>query len=386
MPLPILLALRSLTFRRIQTGLAVLGVALGVLALTLILGIQNGFREAFIRQILETSGHVTLSLRGRIVRDTEEKLRALRAEVPHLTGAAPAILGQAILEVESSFAGVNVKGFDPEQEHQVTKILDFVVDGDPGFSGANEFMIGARLANELGLRPGDPVKLVLPGGALYTMWVRAVIKSGVQTVDGQTVFTSLRFARKAFSYRGGVSHIFLACDHPDNARRVAEAAGELTGLDAESWMDQHEILLRAMDLERRAMFVIIALTLMVAGFGVSNVLTLMVYEKYRDVGILRSIGASRGDVLTMFLLQGLLIGFGGTVLGVLLCLGMGEVLQAYPIQLPGEIYYSQTLPIRFKREEFIAIACFSLVVATLAGLPSAVRAVRVDPVGVIHGG
>jgi lipoprotein-releasing system permease protein len=140
-----------------------------------------------------------------------------------------------------------------------------------------------------------------------------------------------------------------------------------------------------MDLERRAMFVIIALTLMVAGFGISNVLTLMVYEKYRDVGILRGVGTHRGVILWMFLLQGLAIGTLGTILGILLSLGLGDLLQRYPIQLPGEIYYTQTLPIRFDPSEFLVIAAISMLVAGLAGLPSAIRALRVDPVEVIHG-
>jgi len=384
-PLPILLALRALTFRKLQTGLAVLGVALGVLALTLILGIQNGFGQAFIEQILESAGHVTLSLRGRVIRDWEARIRDLQAQVPGLRGVAPAVLGQGILEVDSSFTGVNIKGLNPEHEREVTGLLGFLVEGEADFAGANEVLLGKRLAAELRVGVGDPVKLVLPGGALYNMWVRGILDSGVQQVDSQTVFTSLRFARKAFGYRDGVSHLFLACVDPDQAAEVARRAHEVTDLDAESWMDQHRTLLSAMDLERRAMFVIIALTLMVAGFGVSNVLTLMVYDKYQDVGILRSIGATRGVVLWMFLLQGLVIGMGGTLLGVLLSLGMGEVLQTFPIQLPGEIYYAKTLPIRFELVEFAAIAVFALLVSLLAGLPSTVRALRVDPVEVLHG-
>lgn len=386
MPISVLLALRSLSFRRLQTGLAVLGVALGVLALSLILGIQNGFRDAFIKQILESTGHVTLSLRGRVIRNFERRLEDLRSKVPGVAGAAPAVLGQGILEVDTSFTGVNLKGFDPAQERSVTRLLDFVIEGSGEFTGANEVLLGKRLAQELRVGVGDPVKLVLPGGGLHNMWVRGILDSGVQQVDSQTVFTSLRFARKAFGYQEGVSHLFVSCTAPDQANRVAAAAAEVTGLEGESWMDQHQTLLKAMDLERRAMFVIIMLTLMVAGFGVSNVLTLMVYDKYQDVGILRSIGVSRQVVLWAFLLQGLLIGMGGTLLGVLLSLGAGDLLQRYPIQLPGEIYYASTVPVHFQAHELVAIAALALVVSALAGLPSTLRALRVDPVEVIHGG
>jgi ABC-type lipoprotein release transport system permease subunit len=357
-----------------------------VLALTLILGIQNGFREAFIRQILETTGHVTLSLQGRVIRGYEERLESIRREVPGVIGAAPAVLGQGILEVESSFMGVNIKGFDPAQEGQVTRLVDFIQEGGArDFAGANEVLLGKRLAEDLRLQVGDPVKLVLPGGALYNMWVRGIVASGVQVIDRQTVFTSLRFARKAFGYQDGVSHLFVACKNPEQADLVARQVSEVTGLDGESWKQQHLTLLKAMDLERRAMFVIIALTLMVAGFGVSNVLTLMVYDKYQDVGILRSIGASRGTILWMFMLQGLLIGVGGTLLGIFLSIGAGELLQFFPIQLPGEIYYADTVPVQFRFNECFAIACFSLLVSLLAGLPSTLRALRVDPVEVIHG-
>lgn len=384
-PTSVILALRSLSFRRVQTALAVLGVALGVLALTLILGIQNGFREAFIRQILETTGHLTLSLHGQSIRGFEQRLATLREQVPEVVGAAPAVLGQGILEVDSSFMGVNLKGLDPQHEGSVTRLLDFVMEGGSvEFAGANEVLLGRRLAEDLRIRVGDPVKLVLPGGALYNMWVRGILDSGVQVVDRQTVFTSLRFARKAFGYRDGVSHLFLACRDPEDAGVVAARAAEVSGLDAESWMDQHQTLLKAMDLERRAMFVIIALTLMVAGFGVSNVLTLLVYDKYQDVGILRSIGASRSTILWMFMLQGLIIGVGGTLLGMGLSVVVGQALQSYPIQLPGEIYYADTVPVVFKAWECLLIACFSLLVSALAGLPSTIRALRVDPVEVIH--
>lgn len=391
MSLSLLLATRSLAFRKVQTALAVLGVALGVLALTLILGIQNGFRDAFVRQILETSGHASLSAGGARIRDVPGLLAALEP-VPGLAGAAPAILGQAILENESAFMGVNFKAIDPDLEPRVTKLLDFVVDGEASFSSSTEVMLGVRVAEQLRVRPGDPVKLVLPGGDLYDLWVRGVFDTGMSAVDSQLVLVDLRFAARALKFRDGVSHIFLACDDPERADHVVSAAYEVavarTGLrqsmGGESWKSTHATLLKAMDLERRAMLVIIALTLMVAGFGVSNVLTLMVYERHRDVGILRSMGASPSVMLWMFLLQGLLIGGGGAVLGCVASLGLGEALQRYPIPLPGDIYYADTLPIRFEVSEFLLIVGVSLLVAALAGLPSARRALMVDPAEVVH--
>ncbi len=384
MPLPLVLAIRSLVIRRFQTGLAILGVALGVLALTLILGIQNGFREAFVRQILETSAHLTLAAPGARLGDVEGRLATLRA-LPGVSGAAPAILGQGILEAGHAFSGVNFKAIDPEQETAVTRLLGFVIEGEASFSGPQEILVGSRLAKDLRLKPGDPVKLVLPGGELYDMWVRGVLDSGVGAIDAQTILVSLRFAARAMGFKDGVSHLFVACRDPEQAPAIAAEAARATGLVPETWQDSHRTLLKAMELERRAMFVIIALTLMVAGFGVSNVLTLMVTEKYRDVGILRSLGLSASGVLGAFLFQGLLIGIGGTLLGVGLSLGLGSLLEIYPIPLPGDIYYADTLPIRFSAREFLAISVLSLVVTALAGLPSARKAVRVDPAEVVHG-
>lgn len=383
MPLPLVLATRSLVYRRLQTTLAVVGVALGVMALTMILGIQNGFRAAFVRQILESAGHVTVSARGGVLGSVDRMVKDLSA-IPGVIGVAPAILGQGILEVDHAFSGVNFKAVDPAREGSVTRLLEFVVEGDSRFVGTNDVLVGKRLAEELSLHPGDRAKLVLPGGNLHDLWVRGVIDSGMNQVDAQTILVSLRFARRALGYREGVSHMFLACDDPEQADRVASDIETRTGLPAESWMDSHQTLLKAMELERRAMLVIIALTLMVAGFGVSNVLTLMVYEKHRDVGILRSMGAGAGTILATFLLQGVVIGCLGIAFGSAGSLLLGKALDTWPIQLPGDIYYAETLPVRFSWEEFAAIAFLSLVVTALAGLPSARRALAVDPVEVVH--
>lgn len=384
MPLPLVLAFRSLAFRRLQSVVAVLGVALGVLALNLIVGIQNGFRQAFVEQILESAGHVTLSAPGARIGNWEGRIEMIRRELPEVAGAAPAILGQAILEVETAFAGVNFKAVEPDREPEVTRLLEHVVAGEARFRGVNEVLVGSKLAAELRIKVDTPVKLVLPGGQLYDLWVRGIVESGVGHVDSQLILVSRRFAAKALKFGEGVSHIFLACRDPERADAVARDAARLTGLRAESWKDEHETLLKAMELERRAMFVIIALTLAVAGFGVSNVLTLMVYDRWRDIGILRSMGAPRPMIRSMFLLQGLLLGVGGTVVGLAGTGVLAALLRRYPIPLPGGVYYANTLPIRFDALEGLAVCILAVAIATLAGMPSAARALAVEPAEVVH--
>jgi lipoprotein-releasing system permease protein len=167
-PLPLVLAFRSLAFRRLQSVVAVAGVALGVLALNLIVGIQNGFRQAFVEQILESAGHVTLSAPGSRIGHWEGRIETLRRELPEVIGAAPAILGQAILEVDTAFAGVNFKAIEPDREPEVTRLLERVVAGEATFRGVNEVLVGSKLASELRITVDSPVKLVLPGASSTT--------------------------------------------------------------------------------------------------------------------------------------------------------------------------------------------------------------------------
>lgn len=379
------LAIRGLRFRLRQASVTVIGVFVGVLALIVILSVSNGFEKSLVEQILETSGHIQVFSKTHQIDGWEAQMRSI-AILPGVKAAAPAILAQGMIEneKEQTFSGANIKGIVPELEKQLNSIGSSVIQGSFKFFSQKEILLGAELARQLKVKLEDMVNLVSPDGTVYELRVVGIFRTGVAEFDFQTLFVPLELAQVAYGFKTGVSHLFVKTTDPLGARSLAEQIRQTTGLEAASWLDTNRVLLQAISLEKRVMFLVILLTLVVASFGIANVLTMMVFEKYREIGILRSLGSTRAQVLSIFLIQGTIIGMAGTVLG---CAGgyfVGVLLQIYPIDLPGSVYVADKVPVLFKATDFAAVAFMALVISLIASLFPARKAVAIEPMEAIR--
>lgn len=379
------LAIRGLTFRMRQTVLSMVGVMLGVLALTTILSVSNGFQRDLIKNILETTCHIqVMSMKEHEVGEYQKVTEAI-LKVPGVTSVAPACLVQGMIENPEAHAlsGTNIKGIVPEKELTVNSVGHEMVAGEFRFTGKHEVILGAELAEQLEARIGQTLKLTVLDGK-HELRLVGVFRTGVRDFDFQMIFVPLELTQDTFGFENTVSHLFVKTDDPMSARATAAKIHEVSGYDARAWLDSNRVLLDAISLERRVMFVVIFLTLIVAAFGISNVLTMMVMEKYRDIGILRAMGMKPGQVVSIFLYQGMIIGILGTVLG---CLGgwlAGVTLQTFPLRLPLDVYSVDYVPVAFKASDFASIALLAFGVSLLASYLPARRALAVDPAQAIR--
>ena len=381
-----LLAFRGLTFRFKQTLLSMLGVTLGVVALTTILSVANGFEKGLIDSILETSGHIQVySSQDHEISHPEDIARVV-SKVKGVVAVAPAILVQGMIEneKEQTFSGCNIKCVDPEREFKINSIGKRMTDGVFGFKGRDEIILGKDLARQLRATVGRQVRMTIPDGTKYPLTVVGIFKTGLSDFDFQTVLVPVALGQKAFGFAESVSHLFVRCADPMQARVVAAQIRKDTAYDSRSWLDTNRVLLEAISLERRVMFVVIFLTLIVAAFGIANVLTMVVLEKFRDIGIMRALGMRTREISRIFVAQGLVIGVGGTLLGCAGGWALCKILQAVPIRLPVEIYYVDKVPVLFDPRDFVAIAGLALAVSLLASYFPARKAMMIQPVEAIR--
>lgn len=378
MKIPFLLAIKGIMARPRQYFLCTVGVFLGVLSLTLVLSVSNGFEKGLVNSILETSGHIILSSPLHIIPNWQAVSDDI-SKMDKVVSICPAIMGQAIVEHGKAFSGVNIKGVLLSNEDSISRMSGKMTSGVFEFHSSNEALMGANLANQLGLSVGDTFKLLCPDGDSYDIYLQGCFEMGVSQYDLQTILVPLRFAQRLFGFGQGVSHVIVNVKEPLEAMITAEVIESETGLVAVSWLSSNKVLLSALSMEKRVMFLVLLLSLVVAGFGISNVLTMAVYERYRDIGILRAIGVSKQQVMKMFLLQGFFVGVAGVIAGSFGGYFVGVILDTYPVAIPGNIYYVDKIPVDFLVRDFVLIGLIACLVATFAGVFPARKAVSVNP-------
>ncbi|MBI4871502.1 MAG: ABC transporter permease [Candidatus Riflebacteria bacterium] len=385
MPPSLFLAIQGLRFRRRQAAITVLGVFVGVLALIVILAILNGFERSLIDQILETSGHVQVYSKSHQIDGWPKQLESIRA-LPAVKACAPAILAQGMIEneKEQAFSGASIKGIVPDLERHVNQLASSIVKGEFRFYSQKEVLLGEEMARQLKVKLNDQVNLVIPDGSVFELRVVGIFRTGVTEFDFQTMMVPLELTQAAFGFKSGCSHLFVKTEDPLAARELAARIKGATGLEAASWLETNRVLLQAISLEQQATFLVILLTLIVASFGISNVLTMMVIEKFRDIGILRSLGATRRQIVFIFLIQGTLIGLLGTVLGCAGGYAVGLLLQTYPIQLPTAIYAVGKVPVLFDPLDFVKVSLLTLVISLGASFFPARKAIALEPMEAIR--
>jgi len=410
--LPLWIALRYLRTRRrsafitLLTSISIVGVALGVTALLTVLAAMNGFENEVQSRIAGTDAHVVLLGETTAGIASYDSLTARVAAHPGVVGAAPFVYAKAMVLRHGYAEGLVVKGVDLAAERLVTTVghniqppLQSIPPG--GGAGADPLpgiVLGSELAARIATSVGDTVTLASLAGAErsaigYTPRLRrfivvGIFTSGLFTYDSSFGFTAIAPAQELFQLGSTVTGIEIKLAEMFEAPRIA---GEILrsldapGLRSNNWIELNRNLFTWMKLEKSVMFVILALIILVAAFSIVSTLFMVVIEKRRDIGVLKSLGGSRRLVLRVFLFQGLLIGGLGTGLGA----GLGglliAVLKRYPIvKLPGDVYFIERLPVRPEAGDFAAVILAALSLCLAAAVYPAWRASQMDPVDAIR--
>jgi len=386
------------TFISFIALMSMAGIALGVAALIVVLSVMNGFQDELRTRILSVASHIEIRGTPSIVDDAAVARTAL--EDPRVRAAAPYILGQAMLSADGVNRGALVRGIDPAREATVADIGQHMRAGslDALKPGGFGIVLGADLARALGVRLGDPVIVITPQGTFTAAGTLPRVKSftlvgvfevGMYEFDSGLALINIEDAKKLYRL-DGVSGVRLKLDDLFIAPSVArELAGTLR-VDAEirDWTQSHANFFRAVQIEKRVMFIILTLIITVAAFNIVSAQVMTVTDKQADIAILRTLGASPGSITAIFMIQGALIGMIGTLIGVVggiaLALNVGTVLPAlerlFNVQfLDKTVYYISELPSDLQRGDVVTIAVIALVLALAATIYPARRAARVNP-------
>jgi lipoprotein-releasing system permease protein len=379
---------------------SMLGITLGVAALIVVLSVMNGFERELRVRILGMASHATISALRGPVQDWKAIAAKARAN-PEVIGVAPYIEGEGMVRIGSDLSGTLLRGILPEEEAKVSDIGPHMKMGtlDSLQAGAYNIVLGWELAQALGVTPGDKVDLMIPSASITPagvlprfrrFTVSGVFRIGMYEFDRGLVLIHLADAQAMYRMGTGVTGVRLKLHDLFRAPIVAsDVANTLDDLYAvNDWTRSHANFFRAVATEKTVMFIILSLIVGVAAFNIVSTLVMVVQDKQADIAILRTLGARPRSIMTIFMVQGSIIGVVGTLLGVglgvLLALNVETlvpILQALTGQqfLSPDVYYISDLPSELKTSDVMRISLLSLALGLLSTLYPAWRASRVQP-------
>jgi lipoprotein-releasing system permease protein len=405
-PFEWMLARRYLRARRkegfisVIAGFSFAGIMLGVATLIIVMAVMNGFRNELFEKILGLNGHVWVHKIGEPFDDYDEVVKRV-STVPGVKVALPLIEGQAMIQSSAQSLGGFVRGVTEDSVKQLPLVADNVRFGTlDGFDGQEGIAIGMRMANSLRVSLGDSVTLIAPRGAqtpfgttprIKRYPVRAIFELGMSEYDKTMIFMPLAEAQRYFSRPGEVDVVEVMVERPERVLEMLgpmkQAAGE--NLHLTDWRKRNETFFTVLEVERNVMFIILSLIVLVAALNIISGLMMLVKDKGRDIAILRTMGATKGAIMRVFLITGASIGVVGTlaglVLGILFCSRIDEIRQLLQrvtgtTLMDPTVYYLTRLPADINVRETASIVLMALVLSVLATLYPSWRASRLDPV------
>ncbi len=400
MPFELQIALRYLLAKRRQVFISVIslvstvGVTVGVMALVIALALMTGLQGELRDRILGSSAHVYVWKPSGLV-DYRAEVDKMKA-IPGVQGAAPALLGKALVTSDKGESFITVKGIDPALEGEVTDIRRSMTAGtvedlqpatEDAFAG---ILIGKDLSGTLSAFPGDVITLVTPQGSLSPMGlmprqrrvqIAGTFQLGLFEFDHAYGFVDLETAYR-ITGQDRPDHLEIRVTDIYDAPAVADDIQERLGTDyiTQDWTDMNQSLYSALWLEKIAMGIGIGLIVMVAALNIVASLVLLVMEKTRDIAILKTMGASARSVMLIFLMQGMIIGVVGTLVGASLGALIANVLDRYRlISIPSDVYQVTYLPFKLLPWDLFTVVAGAVVVCFLATLYPSRQAARLDP-------
>jgi lipoprotein-releasing system permease protein len=397
LPYQLFIAIRYLRSKKkhkgisFNTAISIGGVAVGVMALLVVLSVMSGFREDLQKKILGATSHaVVLSYTGTI-KDYRPVMEQVKSDT-RVVSVAPFALGQVLVSSGKNAHGIFMKGIDIEAEAKTTEILQHIKFGKlpassnpAGPDGIPWIMIGSELSGILGVFSGDRINVISPMGEIGPLGllpkmkqfrVAAVFDMGMFEYDANLALTDLKSAQDFYKYGDAINGIELKLDDVNVAQDVSRDLNRKLGPPywVKDWMMMNKNLFSALELEKFAMFVVVLLVVLVASFNIVSTLMMNVMEKQKEIAILKSMGAKNQGIMMIFMFQGLFIGIVGTVIGLVCASILCYVLNTYEIiKLPPQVYYLNTLPVKVNIFDFVLgnrhqfpVNCLSIV---LCGAP-----------------
>jgi lipoprotein-releasing system permease protein len=402
-----MVAWRYLRSRRKETVISVIasisfvGIMLGVATLIVVMAVMNGFRAELLSRILGTNGHLIVSPVDLPLEDYAELAKRING-VPGVKYAIPLVEGQVLAQGNvGSGGGALVRGIRGEDLGKITLVANNIKQGSiVGFDTAGGVAIGRRMAENLGLVLGDTITLISPDGDVSPLGttprlkgypVTAIFEVGMSEYDTSIVYMPFSEAQMYFNSEGKAQSLEVYLDNPDDVEaikpKVEEAAQRQIYLT--DWRQRNQTFFSALQVERNVMFMILTLIVLVAALNIISGLVMLVKDKGHDIAILRTMGATRGAVLRIFLMTGAAIGVVGTVagvlLGVLICLNVERIREFFSwlsgtVLFNPELYFLSQLPAKMDGGETLSVIVMALVLSFIATLFPAWRAARLDPV------
>jgi lipoprotein-releasing system permease protein len=385
---------------RLVTLFSVMGVAAGVATLVIALSMNTGFRETLQDRLLGVTAHISLTRPGSSGIQHYEEMAAKLGAAPGIRSATPAVYQTVLVSFGGQARGVVTKGIDPERERRSDEALQRIVAGRLDFSpdadGIDALLVGKQLAEEWKMSPGDYVTLTSPQGRLTPFGlmprtrrfrVAGVFDSGFYDYDENWCFLTLAAAQELAGTSDVVNVIEFRLVQPEHASEIAEeirkAAGQ--GFSTSTWMEENRALFRALRLEKLVTAIFIGLITFVAGLNILVVLSMTVTDKARDIAVLRSMGARRGQIRAIFLWQGMAIGASGTVIGLAVGYALSIVAGSYHlIPLDPQVYAVPYVPFHSSFFDGLWIAIAAMAISVAATILPARAAARLLPVEILR--
>ena len=393
-------AKRKQAFISVITVISVLGVMIGVMALVVVLSVMNGFRADLMSKILGVKSHLlVLSYEGAF--NDYKRVAGRVGQVEGAVATTPFIHSQVMVNRSGNVSGAILRGIQPETAGNVLSIEGMIKDGSlsslaSSWDGLPTIIIGNELSKQLGAYPGDVLNMISPEGKLTPMGrvpnsqkykVTAVFDSGMYEYDASMVFVSLKEAQAFLGFGDRVSGLEVKVKDVYRSDKVGIKIQNALGNPywTKDWKVMNRSLFSALKLEKFAMFVILTMIVLVGALNIISTLVMVVMEKTRDVAILRAMGASAKSIMTIFMVQGLLVGLVGTLAGLASGLGICHLLARYKfISLPSDVYYITTLPVRVEFWDVCLVSLSAVVISFLATIYPSWHASKLNPVEAIR--
>jgi len=406
------IAFAHLKNRKRQTLVSVLGVALGVGFFIAIAALMQGFQQYFVHQIIDISPHIVIKdeyrmppaqaaelaypdgavaiagvkpkdeLRG--IKGARAKMAMLR-EMPGIL-AAPTLRGSVLLRYGSRDVAVSLVGIEPAAERRVTRMEADLTVGrlDDLFTEANAIILGDGLAQKLGAAPGDTIIAASPAGFVLKMKVVGLVHSGLTVLDNGEAYALLKKAQILQDRANVINQIQMRVSDVEGAERIAAEIEARFGYRTESWQESNRNVLGIFVVQNGIMYSTTSAILIVAAFGIYNIISTVVFEKTRDIAILKSMGFTERDIGLVFLTEGLIVGLLGAVIGWGVGYGLSEVLASIRFHVEG-IVTMQSFQIFFSGVHYLIGAGFAIAAAAVAAVLPARKAASLNPVDIVRG-